>query len=187
MINSVQATPEHGWGRTQRGRLVATLLSRSLAFGLFLLWPLVHANGQSFTFNPISPKAVAVGNNLTLTLSVTPLPPDGVLFGHGGAAPANSFPTNAFLDSISGVFNWTPNQYQLGVNSITVWAFEPSNLYNSNYTTFSVIVTNALPPVGGVVIDTIPPQTVAEGATLIFTNHARATRQPQQRPPIQPH
>ena len=132
------------------------------------------ANGASFVVNPISPRTNAVGSNLALTLSVSPLPENGVWFGHGGAAPANSFPTNAFLDSSSGNFVWVPNTNQLGANSIIVWAYQRSNILNSNYTTFTVTVTNPATPVSGVVIDAIAPQTVAEGTTLTFTNHAHA-------------
>ena len=178
MINSVQATTERGCVRKPRGCLVASLFLRLLALSLFLLWPLVRADGQSFSFNPINPMVVAVSSNLTFTLSVAPLPLDGVYFGYGGAAPANSFPTNASLNLLSGAFAWTPNQSQLGANRITVWAVEATQPLNSNYTTFTVTVTNAGPPVGGVVIDPIPPQTVAEGTTLTFTSNAHATDNP---------
>ena len=119
-----------------------------------------------------------MGNNLTLTLSVDFPPPFGAIFGHGGAAPANSFPTNAFLDSISGSFAWMPTTNQLGTNQIVVWAYEQFNQGNSNYTTFIVTVTNAATPVNGIIIDPISPQTVAEGTTLTFTNHAQATDNP---------
>jgi hypothetical protein len=147
-------------------------------FGVLLFWPLVRADGQGFVFNAVSPGSVGAGNSLTLTLSVTPLPWDGVMFGHGGAAPANSFPTNASLDSTSGFFAWTPNTNQLGVNRITIWAFEPSAQWVSNYTTFTVTVTNVATPVSGIVIDPIGPQPVVEGTTLTFTNHAQATDNP---------
>ena len=171
MNNYAQATPG-------RGRFAATSLPTLLLLGALSLWPLARANGQSFVFNPISSRSIGVGTNLSLTLSVTPVPFDGVIFGHGGFVPANSFPTNAFLDSISGAFSWTPNASQLGANNITIWAVETSSLLNSNYTTFTVTVTNAVAPVGGVVIDTILPQTVTEGATLTFTNHAQAIDNP---------
>ncbi len=53
-----------------------------------------------------------------------------------------------------------------------------SNLLNSNYTTFTVTVTNPVTPASRIVIDPIPPQTVAEGTTLTFTNHARDVDHP---------
>jgi hypothetical protein len=176
--NWIQVTPERGPRRPQCRRFPATSLPVLLVLGLALLWPPTPADGQIITFDPISPQSVGVGSNLDLTLSVTPLPVDGVIFGHGGAAPANSFPANASLDSTSGRFDWTPNTNQLGANSITVWAFEPLHLANSNYTTFIVTVTNAVTPVSAVVIDPILPQAISEGATLSFTNHAHATDNP---------
>src|ERR1035437_10392437 len=160
MNNRLQASPERERVRAQRGRFAASSLPMLLMFGVLLFWPLVRADGQGFVFNAISPRSVGAGKSLTLTLSVTPLPWDGVIFGHGGAAPANSFPTNASLDSTSGYFAWTPNTNQLGVNRITVWAFEPSAQWVSNYTIFTVTVTNVATPVSGIVIDPIGPQPV---------------------------
>src|ERR1035437_9165142 len=176
--NWVQAAPERGRVRAQRGRFAAASIPMLLMFGVLLFWPLVRADGQGFVFNAISPMRVGAGNSLTLTLSVTPLPWDGVMFGHGGLAPANSFPINASLDSTSGNFTWVPNTNQLGANGITVWAFEPSAQWVSNYTTFTVTVTNVATPVSGIVIDPIGPQPVVEGTTLTFTNHAQATDDP---------
>jgi hypothetical protein len=145
--------------------------------GAVLLWPLVRVDGQSypsFAFNPINPTSIGVGSNLTITLSVTPLPSDGVIFGYGGAAPANSFPTNATLTS-SGLFNWTPNASQSGDNFITVWAYESSIPANSNYTTFTVIVTNSTPLTGAPYLAPISNQTVAAGSNLTFTVTATNT------------
>jgi hypothetical protein len=174
MINPGYARLERGCFPGRQGRPAAPWLPGLLALVL-LLGPAACANGQSFVFLPVSPKTVGVGSNLTFTLSVAPVPLDGVVFGHGGAAPPNSFPVNASLDLTTGVFAWTPTQDQLGLNLITVWAFETTQAFNSNYTTFAVTVTNTTAPVSGIEIDPIPPQTVLEGKTLIFTNHARAT------------
>ena len=49
---------------------------------------------------------------------------------------------------------------------------------NTSGTSFTVTVTNNVAPVSQIVIDPILPQTVAEGTTLTFTNHAHATNNP---------
>ena len=48
-------------------------------------------------------------------------------------------------------------------------------------------VTNNVAPVSQIVIDPILPQTVAEGTTLTFTNHAHATDNPSTPLVVQAH
>src|ERR1035441_8223896 len=105
MNNWIEVTPERPQVRLLRRAWPATSLSMLLILGGLLIWPSMRAHGQpTFAFNPVSPITNGVGNPLSFTLSVAPVPPDGVTFGHGGLAPANSFPTNATLDSVSGLF-----------------------------------------------------------------------------------
>jgi hypothetical protein len=176
MINSVQATPERGRGHTQRGRLAATLLSRFFAFGFFLLWPLVRVDGQSFGINPIDDRSVPINTSLVVQVTLTDpnIPPSQLNFTLSSNRPRTDA-TNASISLNYGVFTWTPAEAQ--VVTFTVTAMSLISLYQTS-TDFTVIVTNTGPPVGGVEIDPIPPQTVAEGATLIFTNNARATDNP---------
>jgi hypothetical protein len=174
MINSIYAWLERRSGRTQRERLAA-LLPRLLVLGVFWLWPLVRAEGQSFLVNPIPDTSVAVGTPLFIqaTLNDSNIPPSQVTFALASNRP-NTDATNATINSF-GAFNWVPAQ--AFVVNFTVTAISLVSGYQTS-ANFTVTVTNAGPPAGGVVIDTIPPQTVAEGATLIFTNSAHATDNP---------
>ncbi len=114
--------------------------------------------------------------SLVIQVSVTDpnIPPSQLNFTLASNRP-HTDATNATISLNYGVFTWTPTQAQ--VVTFTVTAISLSTLYQAS-TNFTVTVTNTSPPVGGVVIDTIPPQTVAEGTTLIFTNHAHATDNP---------
>ena len=144
----------------------------------WLLWPLVRAHGQAVVINPIPSFSAGAGSLITLTVSVAAIPAGGVTFGHGGFAPPNSFPINALLDSTLGIFAWTPTTNQLGPFNITVWAYAILQPANSNFTTFTITVTNPAPPVTTISIDPIPPQTVAEGTTLSFTSTAHDVASP---------
>ncbi len=166
MINSVQASPK-------RGRLAAALLPRFLALGLFLLWPLLRAEGQSFLINPIGDRSVSTGSSLVIQVTLTDsnIPPSQLNFTLASNRP-NTDAANATISLNYGVFSWNPTQAQ--VVTFTVTATSLVNFYQA-FTTFTVVVTNAVPTPGGVVIDPILPQTVTEGTTLIFTNSAHAT------------
>ena len=71
MINSVQATSERSRGRTRPERRAALWLSRLFALGWFWLWPLVHADGQSFGINPIDNQTVSVGTPMSIQVTIT--------------------------------------------------------------------------------------------------------------------
>jgi general secretion pathway protein D len=180
MNDTVDLMPEGGpCGRPQRRRRTTWLATILVLAGLWL-WLPQHADGQpSFGFSPIGPKTNGVGILLSVPISVTNAPFDGVTFGHGGLAPPNSFPANASLDSGDGtntMFSWTPSASQTGVTTITVWAYQRSQALNSNYTTFYVTVTN--PPVH---VDapslTLPlsETNIEAGTKLTFTAYATNT------------
>ena len=180
MNNWVLATPESGRVSPPEGRLRANAIPMLLLLGGFLfgLSPARGATPLVLNQIPINPTNVMAGSvlNLQITYANTDiLPPDAVIF-----RPLTGAPEGATIDS-SGAFRWLPTASQVtrasGTN-ITVWAFEQLQPANSNFVTFRVIVTSNVPPVSQVVIDPIPPQTVAEGMTLIFTNHAQAADNP---------
>src|ERR1039457_2359220 len=176
MINSVQATQERGRGRAQQGRLAASWLLKLLVLGWFWLWPLMHADGQSFGINHIDDAIISVNTTIAIHASVTDsnIPPSQLNFTVTSNRPKTDA-DNARISLNYGGFAWTPTQAQ--VVTFTVTAISFATLYQAS-TNFTVNVTNAVPPAGGVVIDTIPPQTVAEGTLLTFTSTAHATDNP---------
>ena len=176
MINSVQATPVRARGRVQRGRLAASRLLKFLVLGCFWLWPLVRADGQSFGINHIDDRIVPVNTTIAIQVSVTDsnIPPSQLNFTVTSNRPRTDA-DNARISLNYGGFAWTPTQAQ--VVTFTVTATSLVTLYQAS-TNFTVNVTNAVPPSGGVVIDSIPPQTVAEGTLLTFTSTAHATDNP---------
>jgi hypothetical protein len=176
MIKSVQATPERGDGCAQRGCVAATLLLRLFALGWFWLWPLVRADGQSFGINHIDDRSISVNTTLAIQVSVTDsnIPPSQLNFTLASNRP-NTDADNASISLNYGGFAWTPTQAQVVTFTVTATSL-PSGYQTS--TNFTVNVTNAVPPAGGVVIDPIPSQTVAEGTLLTFTSTAHATDNP---------
>jgi hypothetical protein len=176
MINPVQATPVRAHGRAQRGRLTANWLLKLLVLGWFWFWPLVRADGQSFGINHIDDRSVSVNTTIAIQVSVTDsnIPPSQLNFTVTSNRPKTDA-DNARISLNYGGFAWTPTQAQ--VVTFTVTAISFATLYQAS-TNFTVNVTNAVPPAGGVVIDTIPPQSVAEGTLLTFTSTAHATDNP---------
>jgi hypothetical protein len=173
MNHRVQATPERARVRARRGRFPVTPLPMLLLLGGLLVWA-QPVRGQQLELNqiPINPTNVAVGSVLKFQISYEYA---------GGTAPEpavfNSLtnaPAGAIIDS-NGNFQWQPTAGQVGTYNITVSAYEQYQPVNSASITFTVIVGNVVTNASGVVIDPILPQTVAEGTTLIFTNHAHAT------------
>jgi hypothetical protein len=64
MINPIHARPGRGRGLRPQARHAVALLPGLLALGLLVVWPVVRANAQGFTFVTVSPKAVGVSSNL---------------------------------------------------------------------------------------------------------------------------
>jgi hypothetical protein len=141
--------------------------------GWLWLWPLLRAEGQSFLINPIDNRTVSVNTVLTIQVSINDsnIPPSQLNFALASNRP-HTDAANASITLNYGVFTWTPVQTQ--AVTFTVTAKSLSTLYQTS-ASFTVIVTNAVQPAGEVVIDPIPPQSVAEGTTLVFTNSAHAT------------
>src|ERR1035441_4823428 len=164
MINSVQATQERGRGRAQQGRLAASWLLKLLVLGWFWLWPLMHADGQSFGINHIDDAIISVNATLAIQVCVTDsnIPPSQLNFTLAFNRP-NTDAANARISLNYGGFAWTPTQAQ--VVTFTVTATSLATLYQAS-TNFTVNVTNAVPPAGGVVIHIILPQSVAEWSSL---------------------
>ena len=147
-----------------------------LVLGGLLVWAPLSAQGQSFGINPIDNQNISVGTPLTIQVTITDsnIPPSLLNFTLASNRP-NTDAANAKITLNYGVFTWTPTQAQ--VVTFTVTATDLSTLYQTS-TSFSVIATNTTPTTGGVVIDPIAPQTVAEGTLLTFTNNAHATDNP---------
>lgn len=156
----------------------ATSLATLLVLGGLLLWSLPARGASQIVIKPVSPASVQAGDTLTFKISVYNtdiFPPNQVVF---QPFPLSGWPAGASLvplDITNTTFTWTPTTAHVGTTNLTVSAFDLNSFgLNSNAMTFTVTVTNAITPVGGVVIDTIPPQSVTEGTTLIFTNSAHA-------------
>ena len=147
-----------------------------LALGGLLVWAPLHAHGQTFTINPIADRSVAVLTTVAIQVTITDsnIPPSQLNFSLASNRP-NTDAANASINPNYGGFLWTPTQAQIVTFTVTATSL-PSGYQTS--TSFSVIVTNGAPVTGGVVIDTIPPQTVAEGTLLTFTSTAHATDNP---------
>ncbi|GEM_PF-2537670 len=121
---------------------------------------------------------VSLHPRLTIIVSVTnPVNPNTLIWNlteapSGASIIPGNQPNNA-------VFTWTPTGAQVPSTNNRVTVLVSGGGFLPGAGSFSVTVsTNVAPPVNQVVIDPIPPQTVAEGTTLIFTNHARATENP---------
>ena len=148
-----------------------------LVLGGLLVWaPLARADGQAFGINQINDQSVSVGTSLAIQVSVTDsnIPPSLLNFTLTSNRP-NTDATNATISLNYGVFTWTPAQTE--VVTFTVTALSLSTFYQTS-TNFTVTVTNNVTPGSEVVIDPIPPQTVAEGTLLTFTSTAHATDNP---------
>jgi len=141
-----------------------------------LVWAPLRAHGQAFGINQIANLSVSVGTPLAIQVSVTDsnIPPSLLNFTLASNRP-NTDATNAAISLNYGVFTWTPAQTE--VVTFTVTALSLSTLYQTS-TNFTVTVTNSVTPVSQIVIDLIPPQTVAEGTLLTFTSTAHATDNP---------
>ena len=113
----------------------------------------------------VSDKSVNEQQTLVFTNSATD--PDGntLTFSLDPGAP-----TNATINSITGVFSWTPTEAQgPSTNSITVRVTDNGSPALSATNTFTVVVNevNAAP-----VLTAISPITVVEGALVVVTNTA---------------
>jgi hypothetical protein len=145
-----------------------------LMLGGLLVWMPAQAGAQVFAINPINNITNLVGTAITIQISVTnttgaasqltwnlvsnPATPSATI------APVTTGPLGPTT------FSWTPTQAEVVIFTVSVSQLSTTNTAGAS---FVVTVTNAFAP--GIVIDTIPAQTVAEGATLVFTNHAHAT------------
>jgi hypothetical protein len=150
-----------------------------LVLGGLLMWSLPALGASQIAIKPVNPASVQAGTTLTIKISVFNtdiFPPNQVVF---QPYPLSGWPAGASLmaiDITNTLFSWTPTTAQLETTNLTVSAFDLISFgLNSNAMTFTVNVTNSTTPVGEVVIDPILPQTVTEGATLVFTNGAHAT------------
>ena len=149
-------------------------LPRLLLLGGLLAWSPMRAGAQSFQISRIADTNVPVGYQIGIPVSVVnpSIPANQLNF---GLAPTRTGSPNSNIDT-NGLITWGPTSTQQVTFTVTVTnKFFP---FDSTFTNFTVTVTNVITPVSTVVIDAIPPQTVAEGTTLIFTNHAHATDNP---------
>ena len=148
-----------------------------VAAGLWV-WEPVQAGAQVFAISAVNNFSNLVGTPITIQLTVTNTTGANSQLTWGlNSNPASSATLSATNTGPVGptTFSWTPTQAQVVIFTVSVSQF---NTLNTAGTSFIVTVTNAGSNVGGVVIDPIPPQTVAEGVMLIFTNHAHATDNP---------
>jgi hypothetical protein len=111
---------------------------------------------------------------MTLTLTNTATDPDGdvLTFSFGPGCP-----TNANLDAVTGIFNWTPVQAQAGTNAFTVIASDNGLPSLSASQSFAVtVVPSNNPPV----LAPIANQTIYALTTLTLTNSATDPDAPPQ-------
>jgi hypothetical protein len=125
---------------------------------------ILDAGNQAPSWAAVNDTVIFEGT--TLSLRVTALDPDGPAVTLSSAVlPANA----TFADSGNGVggFVFSPGFAQSGLYPITLYATDGSG---ADTLSFNVIVSEAgeQPPV----FDSIPPQTVAEGASLQLRVHA---------------
>jgi hypothetical protein len=178
MINSGQATPERAGLRSLRRRVWAISLPMLFVLGGLLVWAPVRAEAQVFAIGTINNTNVLVGTPITIQITITNTTgASSQLTWSLNSNPATSAtiaPTNTAPQG-STTFNWTPTQPQSVTFTVSV---SQLGTLNTAGTSFTVTATNNVEPVSQVVIDPILPQTVAEGTTLTFTNHAHATNNP---------
>jgi glucuronoarabinoxylan endo-1,4-beta-xylanase len=124
------------------------------------------------TFVPISNQTINAGVTLSVTNTVVDpnVPPLTLTFG------LLSAPTNATLNSASGIFTWQPSVSQANTtNLITVTVTDNGNPSLSATNSFNVIVNPITPTLAP-----IPDQTIGAGVTLVLTNVATAADVPPQ-------
>ena len=147
-----------------------------MVLGALLMWSPLARGVSPLVLNPINPTNVTVGNLLTLKVTYSNqdiVPPNSVVF-----PDLTNAPTNASITS-SGVFTWQPTSSQAtsasGTN-ITVWAYEQLNPPNRAFITFTVVVTNYVPPVQRPSLGPIQNNyTIAAGSLLRFPIYATNT------------
>jgi hypothetical protein len=114
----------------------------------------------------ISNQTLALGMTLTLTNAAhdSDSPPQTLTF-----AFAQEPPTNASVDSASGIFQWTPNETQLGTNAFTVSVTDNGSPPLSVTQSFIVVVVASnRPPTLAAITD----QTIYALTMLTLTNSA---------------
>ena len=177
MNKRIQATPACRFNDPLRSRYSATYLLVLVLLGGLPVWSPMRADAQFFQINHIPNQTVLTNTPITpIQVLVTDQTIPAAALGYlllPGLTTTDA--TNAII-STTGLIQWTPTEAQVVSFSVVVTDKRVGGFQTS--TNFTVTVTNAATPVGQVVIDTIPPQTITEGTTLIFTNSAHATDNP---------
>jgi hypothetical protein len=115
----------------------------------------------------ISNRTIAVGMSLTITNVASDTDGDQLTFSLGTGAAAN-----ATLNATNGIFQWAPNQAQIGTNAFSVMVTDSGLPPLTATQSFSVtVVQSNSPPVLAAISD----RTIAVRMTLVITNVASDT------------
>jgi hypothetical protein len=116
------------------------------------------------TLAAISNRTIAVGMALTITNVASDADGDQLSFSLGAGAA-----TNATINPTNGIFNWTPNQSQIGSNAFSVIVSDNGSPSLTATQSFAVtVLASNNPPV----LSAISDRTITAGVTLTVTNVA---------------